>query len=219
MPNITVLLAEDHHVVRKGISTLLSLEKDIDLVGEAKDGEEVVKMAKSLCPDVVVTDITMPLLNGIDAVRKIKKYAPETKVLILTMHSKEQYIRQALKEGATGYLLKESTYEELIDAIRKVHKGDVVLSPSISKFVLNEYIKRGPSEHDIDSLDLLTDRERQILRLIAEGKTNKEIAIHLSISKSTVNIHRTNVMQKLDIHDLVGLVRYSVEKGLIVIDK
>jgi len=219
MPKISVLLVEDHHVVRKGISYLLSLEEDIDLVGEAEDGNEAVKMAKDLCPDVVVMDITMPNLNGIDAVKQIKKAIPETKVMILTMHTREQYIRQALREGASGYLLKESTQEELVNAIRTVHKGGVALSPSISRFVLKEYVRQADPKKAVDSLELLTDRERQVLRLIAEGKTNKEIAKCLSISKSTVNIHRTNIMQKLDIHDTAGLVRYSMEKGIIVIDK
>jgi two-component system, NarL family, response regulator NreC len=219
MPNISVLLVEDHHVVRKGISYLLSLEEDIDIIGEAEDGNNAIKMVKDLCPDVVIMDITMPNLNGIDAVKQIKKSIPETKVIILTMHTREQYIRQALREGASGYLLKESTQEELVNAIRTVHKGGVALSPSISRFVLNEYVRQADPKKEVDSLELLTDRERQVLRLIAEGKTNKEIAKCLSISKSTVNIHRTNIMQKLNIHDTVGLVRYSVEKGIIVIDK
>lgn len=219
MPKITVLLVEDHHVVRKGISYLLSLEEDIDIVGEAEDGNEGIKMAKELCPDVVIMDITMPNLNGIDAIKKISKSMPETKVMIMTMHTREQYIRQALRDGASGYLLKESTQDELVDAIRTVHKGGVALSPSISRFVLNEYVRRSDPKRDVDSIELLTDREKQVLRLIAEGKTNKEIAKCLSISKSTVNIHRTNVMQKLDIHDTVGLVRYSIEKGIIVVDK
>lgn len=219
MPKITVLLVEDHHVVRKGISYLLSLEEDIDIIGEAEDGNEGIKMAKELCPDVVIMDITMPNLNGIDAIKKISKSMPETKVMIMTMHTREQYIRQALRDGASGYLLKESTQDELVDAIRTVHKGGVALSPSISRFVLNEYVRRSDPKKDVDSIELLTDREKQVLRLIAEGKTNKEIAKCLSISKSTVNIHRTNVMQKLDIHDTVGLVRYSIEKGIIVVDK
>jgi two-component system response regulator NreC len=219
MPNISVLLVEDHHVVRKGISYLLSLEEDIDIVGEAEDGNNAIKMVKDLCPDVVIMDITMPNLNGIDAIKQIKKSIPETKVIILTMHTREQYIRQALREGASGYLLKESTQEELVNAIRTVHKGGMALSPSISRFVLNEYVRQADPKKEIDSLELLTDRERQVLRLIAEGKTNKETAKCLSISKSTVNIHRTNIMQKLNIHDTVGLVRYSVEKGIIVIDK
>ncbi len=219
MEKISVLLVEDHHVVRKGISYLLSLEEDIDIVGEAEDGNEGIKMAKELCPDVIIMDITMPNLNGIDAIKKIKKSLPKTKVMIMTMHTKEQYIRQALLDGASGYLLKESTQEELVNAIRTIHKGGVVLSPSISRFVLNEYVRQCDPKKEVDSIELLTDRERQVLRLIVEGKTNKEIAKCLSISKSTVNIHRTNVMQKLDIHDTVGLVRYSIEKGIIVVDK
>jgi DNA-binding NarL/FixJ family response regulator len=218
MSKISVLLVEDHHVVRKGISYLLSLDEDSDIVGEAEDGNEGIKMAKGLCPDIVILDITMPNLNGIDAVRQIKKSVPKTKVIILTMHTREQYIRQALREGASGYLLKESTQEELVNAIKTVHKGDVALSPSISKFIFNEYVKQSDPKQEVDSLELLTDREREVLRLIAEGKTNKGIAKCLNISKSTVNIHRTNVMRKLDIHDTVGLVKYSIEKGIIVVD-
>ncbi len=219
MSKITVLLVEDHHVVRKGISYLLSLEEDIDIVGEAEDGNEGTKMAKELYPDVVIMDITMPNLNGIDAVRQIRKSVPNTKVIILTMHTREQYIRQVLREGASGYLLKESTQDELVNAIKAVHKGEVALSPSVSKFIFNEYVKQNDPKQEVDSLETLTDRERQVLRLISEGNTNKDIAKRLEISKSTVNIHRTNVMKKLDIHDTVGLVKYSIEKGIIVVDK
>ena len=218
MSKISVLLVEDHHVVRKGISYLLSLDEDIDIVGEADDGNEGIKMVKDLRPDIAILDITMPNLNGIDAIRRIRKSVPKTKVIILTMHSREQYIRQALQEGASGYLLKESTQEELVNAIKTVHKGDVALSPSISKFVFSEYVRQSDPKQEVDSLELLTDREREVLRLIAEGKTNKDIAKCLNISKSTVNIHRTNVMRKLDIHDTVGLVKYSIEKGIIVVD-
>lgn len=218
MTKISVLLADDHHIVRKGISTLLSMENDIDVIGEAKDGNEAIKMTTDLIPDVVVLDITMPVLNGIDAIRQIKRSSPETKILIMTMHSREQYIRQAFSEGASGYLLKEATHEELVDAIRTVHNGETALSPSISKFVLNSFIDQANSLSQKDSLQLLTDREKQTLRLIAEGQTNKEIANTLSISKNTVNIHRTKIMEKLGIHDIAGLVRYSIEKGLVVID-
>lgn len=220
MPKISVLLAEDHHVVREGISCLLSMEMDINIIGEAKDGDDAVKMAKNLCPDIVIIDITMPILNGIDAVKQIKRYLPDTKVLILTIHTNEQYINEAFSAGVSGYLLKDTTCEDLVDAIRKVHKGgDVVLSPSISKFVVNAYAKQAFNEKTVDSLKLLTEREKQILRLIADGKTNKEIARCLSISKCTVNSHRANIMQKVKIHDTAGLVRYSIEKGLIEINK
>ncbi|MFQ5688399.1 MAG: response regulator [Candidatus Scalindua sp.] len=220
MPKISVLLAEDHHIVREGVSSLLSMEKDIDIIGEAKDGDEAVKMAKDLCPDVVIIDITMPVLNGITAVKQIKRYLPDTKVLILTIHTNEQYINEAFDAGVSGYILKETTCEYLVDAIRKVHKGgDVVLSPSIARFVVNTYVSQAHSEKEVDSLKLLTEREKQILRLIANGKTNKEIAGCLSISKCTVNSHRANIMQKIGIHDTVGLVKYSIEKGLIEINK
>lgn len=220
MPNISVLLAEDHHVVREGISSLLSMEKDINIIGEAKDGDEAVKMAKDLCPDVVLMDITMPVLGGIDAVKQIKRAVPSTMILLLTVHTNEQYINEAFSAGASGYLLKDATGEDLVNAIRKVHKGsDVVLSPSISKFVINAYVRQVSSEKVSDSLSLLTEREKQILRLVASGKTSKEIARCLSISKGTVNIHRAHIMEKIDIHDAAGLVRYSIEKGLIAVDK
>lgn len=220
MPNISVLLAEDHHVVREGISSLLSMEKDINIIGEAKDGDDAVKMAKDLCPDIVIIDVTMPILNGIDAVKQIKRHLPETKVLILTIHTNEQYINEAFSAGVSGYLLKDTTCEDLVDAIRKVHKGgDMVLSPSISRLVINAYASQAHSEKEVDSLKLLTEREIQILRLIADGKTNKAIAGCLSISKCTVNSHRAHIMQKIKIHDTAGLVRYSIEKGLTEITK
>ena len=220
MPKISVLLAEDHHVVREGISSLLSMEKDINVIGEAKDGDEAVKMAKALCPDIVIIDVTMPVLNGIDAVKQIKRYLPDTKVLILTIHTNEQYVNEAFSAGVSGYILKETTCEELVDAIKKVHKGgEVVLSPSISRLIVNSYVSQTHSEKGVDSLKLLTEREKQILRLIADGKANKEIARCLSISKCTVNSHRAHIMQKINIHDTAGLVRYCIEKGLIRIDK
>jgi len=221
MPKISVLLAEDHHVVREGISSLLSMEKDINVIGEAKDGDEAVKMAKALCPDIVIIDVTMPVLNGIDAVKQIKRHLPGTKVLILTIHTNEHYINEAFSAGVPGYILKETTCEELVDAIKKIHKGgEVVLSPSISKLIVNSYVSQVHSEGGgVDSLKLLTEREKQILRLIADGKTNKEIARCLSVSKCTVNSHRANIMKKVKIHDTAGLVRYCIEKSLIEIDK
>ena len=215
MPEITVLIAEDNHIVRNGISTLLSMEQGIKIVGEAKNGNEAIKMTTHLCPDVVIMDIMMPFLSGLDALKLIKRSVPETKVLILTMHTGEQCVRRALKEGASGYLLKDATSEELIDAIITVHKGGVALSPSITGIVVNTLVGQQVNlKEKVDNLKSLTDRERQILRLIAEGMTNKEIANYLSISKNTVNTHRTKLMQKLDIHDTIELVkhRFSLTK-------
>ncbi len=220
MQNISVIVADDHHVVREALVNLLSMEQGINIVGEAKDGNEVVALTRHLCPDVVIMDITMPVLSGEDALRIIKRSVPETKVLILTMHTSEQYVSRVLKDGASGYLLKDATSEELLNAIVTVHKGGVALSPSIARTVEKKPVgKQINHKETVDSLDILTDRERQILRLIAEGNTNKEVAKCLSISKNTVNIHRTKLMQKLNIHDTVDLVKFSIEKGIIIIDK
>ncbi len=217
MQDISVIIADDHHVVREAFSNLLSMEQGIRVLGEAKDGHEVIKMAKHLSPDVVVMDLTMPIVNGEEALRIIKRSVPGTKVLILTMHNSKQNVSRALKEGASGYLLKDATSEELIGAIKTVHKGGISLSPSITKLVEKEL--PGKQMDLIDALDLLTDRERQILRFVAEGKTNKEIAKCLSISKNTVNIHRSHMMQKLDIHDTIELVKFCIEKEILIIPK
>ncbi len=220
MQKISIIIADDHHVVREALSNLLSMEQGINIVGEAKDGEDAIKMTKHLIPDVVIMDISMPVVNGEDALRIIKRTMPETKVLILTMHNSKQNVIRALKEGASGYLLKDTTSEELIDAIMTVHKGGIAFSPSIYKIVEKGlFAKQMNNEENIDELDLLTDRERQILRFVAEGKTNKEIAKCLLISKNTVNIHRTKMMQKLDIHDSIELVKFCIEKGILILPK
>ncbi len=220
MQEISVIIVDDHHVMREALSNLLSMEQGIYVVGEAKDGDEAIKMTKYLKPDVVIMDITMPVLNGEDALRIIKRSMPETKVLILTMHNSKQSVCRALKEGASGYLLKDATSEELVEAIMTVYKGGMALSPSIAKFAEKGIIgKHMEIDENEDDLDRLTDRERQILSFIAEGKTNKEIANCLSISKSTVNIHRTKMMQKLDLHDTIELIKYCIEKEILIIPK
>ncbi len=218
MQEISVIIVDDHHVMREALSNLLSMEQGICVVGEAKDGDEAIKMTKYLKPDVVIMDITMPVLNGEDALRIIKRSMPETKVLILTMHNSKQSVCRVLKAGASGYLLKDATSEELIEAIMTVFKGGIALSPSIAKIVEKELFGKH-MELEEDDLDSLTDRERQILSFIAEGKTNKEIANCLSISKSTVNIHRTKMMQKLDLHDTIELIKYCIEKEILIIPK
>ncbi len=218
MQEISVIIVDDHHVMREALSNLLSMEQGIYVVGEAKDGHEAIKMTKYLNPDVVIMDITMPILNGEDALRIIKRSMPETKVLILTMHNSKQSVYRVLKAGASGYLLKDATSEELIEAIMTVFKGGIALSPSIAKIVEKELFGKH-MELEEDDLDSLTDRERQILSFIAEGKTNKEIANCLSISKSTVNIHRTKMMQKLDLHDTIELIKYCIEKEILIIPK
>jgi len=213
MNKIKVLLAEDHTIVREGIRSLLESQMDIEVIGEAENGLDAVRKTQKLRPDVVIMDISMPTLNGIDATRLIKKRVPNTKVLILTIHEQEEYAVQILKAGASGYLVKKTAMSELVAAIRAVNQGLSFLSPYVSKMMLDKYI-RG-TERVSTKKEAITVRERQILQLIAEGHTNKEIAKILFLSVRTVEKHRANIMNKLDIHDVAGLTRYAIEKGLI----
>ncbi|ODS32194.1 MAG: DNA-binding response regulator [Candidatus Scalindua rubra] len=216
MPKTRVLLADDHTIVRQGLRALLDSQEDIQVVGEAEDGRQAIENVKQLVPDIVVIDITMPSLNGIEATRQIKKLNPEIMVLVLTVHINEEYIYQVFQAGASGYLLKESAVSDLVSAINVAKKGEIFLSPSISKIIVKDYMKHAVGESgDFDSLNLLTGREREILQLIAEGRTNKEIASLLKLSVKTVDVHRAHIMEKLHIHDVTGLVKYSIRKGLI----
>jgi two-component system response regulator NreC len=216
MSKIKVLLVDDHTIVRQGIKALLDTQEGIEVVGEAEDGREAIEKAKQMAPNVIVIDITMPNLNGIEATRQIKKINPEIKVLVLTVHDNEEYIHRILQAGASGYLLKESAVSDLVSAINAVEKGDIFLSPSISKVVVKDYIRHGDTESgDFDSLNVLTNREREVLQLIAEGHTNKDIARILKLSIKTIDVHRSHIMDKLNIRDITGLVKYSIRKGLI----
>jgi two-component system, NarL family, response regulator NreC len=216
MSKIKVLLADDHTIVRQGLRALLESQEDIEVVGEAEDGRQAFEKTKELVPDVVVIDITMPNLNGVEATRQIKKLNQEIKVLVLTVHDNEEYVHQILQAGASGYLLKESAVSDLVSAINAVKKGDIFLSPSISKVVVKDYIRHAvEGSGDFDSLDILTSREREVLQLIAEGHTNREVAHQLKLSVKTVDVHRSHIMEKLNIHDVTGLVKYSIRKGLI----
>jgi two-component system response regulator NreC len=216
MSKIKVLLADDHTIVRQGLRALLDSQENIEVVGEAEDGRQAFEKTKELVPDVVVIDITMPNLNGVEATRQIKKLNQEIKVLVLTVHDNEEYVHQILQAGASGYLLKESAVSDLVSAINAVKKGDIFLSPSISKVVVKDYIKNSvEGSGDFDSLDVLTGREREVLQLVAEGHTNREVAHHLKLSVKTVDVHRYHIMEKLNIHDVTGLVKYSIKKGLI----
>jgi len=217
MKKIKVLLAEDHTIVRQGLSALLRSEPDIEVVGEASDGLEAIEMAKKLNPDVVLMDIAMRHLNGIEATRKIKKLFPPMKVLVLTMYDNEEWIFQILRAGASGYLIKDSAMMDLISAIRTIHQGDSFLSPSISKKVIDEYIRKAEMGERKGIEDLLSSREREILQLIAEGQSVTKIASCLCISKKTVEAHKTHIMEKLNIHDKVGLIKYAIRMGLIKI--
>jgi two-component system response regulator NreC len=216
MNQIRVLLVDDHAILREGLRARLELEPDLQVVGEAEDGRAAVEQARQLHPDVVIMDISMPLLNGIEATRQIKCLPDKIEVLILSMHDDEGYIRQALTAGALGYILKDAVARELIDAIRAINKGEAVLSSAITRLVIEDYLRFGeirPTDED----DCLTPREREVLQLIAEGYTNKQIATMLNISIKTVQVHRTNMMKKLDLHDRGELIKYAIQKKIIEI--
>lgn len=210
---IRILLADDHVLVRASLRYLLEGFTGFDIVGEASDGYETVKKVEELGPDVVIMDISMPGLNGVEAARSIAKQNRAARIVILSMHSDETHVLQSLRAGASAYVLKESAPAELEAAIRAAARGESFLSPAISRQVIDDYLKRVPPESG--SPDLLTPRQRETLRLIAEGKTSKEIARLLGASVKTVESHRASLMERLDIHDVAGLVRYAVRHGLV----
>jgi two-component system response regulator NreC len=214
MQKIRVLLAEDHTIVRQGIAAVLGTESDMEVVGEASNGLEAVELAKKLVPDVVLMDIGMRHLNGLEATREIKKLLPSMKILVLTMYDNEEWIFQILKAGASGYLIKDSAMTDLTSALRAVYQGDSYLSPSISKMVIEEYIRKAELGERKGVEDLLSGREREILQLIAEGNSVPQISNLLCISKKTVEAHKTHIMEKLNIHDKVGLIKYAIRSGL-----
>jgi two-component system response regulator NreC len=212
--NIRILIADDHTILRESLRYLLDDEPEITVVGEAADGHSAVKLAKQLEPDIVLMDIAMPLLNGLEATRQIKRDTPNVNILILTMHENEGYIRQALAHGAMGYVLKDASAHELVGAIHAVYRGEAVLSPAITRLVLEDYLRWGDLQADKDK-NGLSPREQEVLQLIAEGYSNKEIAGILSISVKTVQSHRSNLMRKLDLHDRAELIKYAIQKKII----
>ncbi len=218
---IGVLVADDHTIVRRGLISLLSLDEGIEVVGEATDGRVAAERATELDPDVVLMDISMPGLNGLEATRLIKKQMPHIKVLVLSAHDKDEYIRQVVRSGANGYLLKNTSAEDLYAAIRAVHAGHAFFSPSVSKVILDSYMDGGKGdpagETGAEPTTRLTPREREILQLIAEGKTHQETATVLHISVRTVDTHCVNIMKKLDIHESAGLVRYAITNGIVIL--
>lgn len=207
---IRILLADDHALVRQGFRMILSAQPDMEIIGEAGNGREAVELAEKLQPDVIIMDVTMPELNGIEATRRIAISVPRARVLALSMHKDSVYVREILRSGARGYLLKDSDDSDLISAVRSVAKGEGYLSPSVSDAVLTDYRR-----HVTDPIDLLTTREREVLQMIAEGKTNKEIATTLHLSVYTVEAHRGRVMEKLNLHSTGELVRFALRSGLI----
>lgn len=216
MQKITVLLADDHTVVRQGLRALLVVEGDIEIVGEADTGRQAVIMAKKLLPDVVVMDIAMPLLNGLEATRQITKMLPNTKVLVLSSYSDDEYVQQLTEAGASGYLVKQTAANDLLKAIREAKRGNAYFSPSIAKRLRDQCREAFVSGQPVKKrTDYLTSREAEVLQLIAEGQANKQIAAELCISIKTVEKHRQQVMNKLNIHDVAGLTRHAIAKGII----
>ncbi len=215
MSKIRVLVADDHTIVREGVRILLEAQPDMDVVGEAADGREAVNMTRELRPEVVVIDIAMPNLNGLDATREIKREFPEIHVLALTMYESDEYFFQVLNAGASGYVLKKAASADLLAAIRAVYGGDVFLYPSVARRLVSDYLTRVKTGEEKSSFDGLTERERQVLKLIAEGHTNQVIADKLVISPSTVQTHRMRIMQRLNLHSRAELIQYAVRKGLL----
>jgi len=215
MRKIRVLLADDHNLIRAGLRLVAEQEPDMAVVGEAADGRQAVTMAESLKPDVAVMDLGMPGLNGIEASRKIREKLPETQVVMLSMHSDEGYVLRAFKAGARAYLLKDSAEADLARAIRAAFEGKSFFSPAVSKVLLEDYMRKLQRTGTEDSYELLSPREREILQLVAEGKSSKEIANLLSLSVYTVETHRAKIMQKLHLHGIPELILYAVRKGII----
>ncbi len=215
MTNIRILLADDHRVLRTGLRLLLERHPGLQVVGEASNGREAVEAAAELNPDVVVMDVAMPVLNGIDAAAQIANRFPHIATIVLSMHSDEGYLLRALKAGARGYLLKDSAEAELVQAIRSVHEGKAFFSPALSRMLIDDYIRQLQQRGGEDSYELLTPREREIFQLLAEGRSSKEAAQLLNLSPYTVETHRGNIMQKLNLHSLPELILYAVRKGII----
>jgi two-component system, NarL family, response regulator NreC len=212
---LRVLIADDHGVVRKGLRLLLQQYPEIEVVGEAANGRDVVQQASQLTPNVILMDVAMPLLNGIEAAEQIRKANDQIGVIMLTMHADEGYLLRALNAGVRGYLLKESAEEDLLRAVRAVSQGKPFFSPAITQTLLEDYMRVLKQEGLSDSFELLTTREKEVLQLLAEGKSNKEVAYILNVSLYTVESHRTNLMQKLNLHNTAEIVLYAVRKNLV----
>jgi two-component system, NarL family, response regulator NreC len=212
---IRILLVDDHTVMRSGLRLLLERELDFQVVGEAADGRAAIQLTEAISPDVVVMDVAMPVLNGIDAAARITSSKPKTAVIVLSMHSDESYVLRALKSGVKGYLLKDSAESDLIAAVRHVMTGKPFFSPAISNMLVQDYIREIRQRGVEDSYELLTSRERELLQLMAEGRTAKEIATDLNLSAHTIDTHRANIMRKLNVNSTSELILYAMRKGII----
>ncbi len=215
MNPIRILLADDHHILRDGLRLLLERQSGFEVVAEAADGREAVRMAQEHCPDVAIIDVAMPGLNGIEATRCIKAACQGTAVIILSMHHDESYVLRALRAGALGYLLKDSLKADLLAAVRAVVQGHSHFSPKVSRLLQEDYFRELTTKQKDDSFELLTAREREILQLAAEGKSNKEVANLLNLSLYTVDTHRSRILHKLNLHSVPELILYAVRKGII----
>jgi DNA-binding NarL/FixJ family response regulator len=210
-----IVIAEDHTILREGLRALLSADPDFDVVGEAEDGREAIRCANDLMPDLVLMDLSMPRVHGFEAIKEIKKQNRDIKIVALTVHKRDEYILATLQSGADGYILKDASHSELVTAIKNVLQGKHYLSPEISGKVINGYLAGKETLKTQSAWDTLTQREREILKLIAEGYKNKEVADYLYISLKTVEKHRSNLMKKLDLHNVAALTAYAMEKGLV----
>ena len=215
MGRIRILLADDHTVVRQGLRKLLEERPDWEVIAEAGDGREAVRLTEQHKPDVAILDVAMPLLNGIEATRQITRRVPATRVLVLSMHADEAYVTQILQAGATGYLLKDSADVDLLKAVGEAAQGRSFFSPAIARVMLDDYVRQLADKGVTDRYETLSEREREIFQLIAEAKTNKEIAALLNVSPSTVETHRAHIMEKLDLHSAAEIVLYAVRRGVI----
>ncbi len=215
---IRVVIADDHTLVREGIRAILEKAKDIQVVGEASDGQEALELTENLLPDVLLVDIAMPRLSGIETIHRLKRIQSKTRAVVLSVYSDETIVRQALQAGARGYLIKRSVSEELLLAIRAASQGYGYLSPEVLDYVLDEFISTSAKKQSNSLLDRLTSREREVLQLVADGLTNTEIAEKIGVSKKTVEKHRTRLMKKLGVHDLAGLLRLAIKERLVFLD-
>ncbi len=215
MNPVRILVADDHAIIRRGLRALLAHDPEFDIVAEACDGLEAVELAGRVRPDVAILDISMPSLNGLEAARRILAALPDTQIVLLTVHSDESYLLGALKAGARGYVLKNSAEIEIVEAVRAVSNGKAYFSPRVSRILADEYLRDLQAQNPDDPYDLLTGRERQILQLLAEGQSNKDIATLLNLSPTTVICHRQHIFQKLDFHNVADLILYAIRKGIV----